>query len=82
LLDILDQVWQVGFGKADPGRWNPVVLDVGVNVLVMGMGAGEVGNMGMLKGIVPGDLLVCLVDLVAIVENASSLKVDEFPGIQ
>ena len=59
-----------------------MMLDVGRDVLVMRVGAGEFGDMGVLKMIVPNNLLASLVDLVTIVENASSLKVNEFPDVQ
>jgi hypothetical protein len=59
-----------------------MVFDVRGNVLVVRKGAGELDCQGMLKGIVPEDLLTRSVDFVAVVEDSPRVQVEQLPDVQ
>ena len=68
--------------EADARRRNTVVPDIGRNVFVMRICAGQRRDMRMFKGIVPGNFFTSPVDFIAIVTDSPRLEVNEFPDIQ
>jgi hypothetical protein len=58
------------------------MLDMRRDVFVVRIGTGQLRKVGMLKGIIPGNFFARLIDFVAVVANASGLKVHEFPNVQ
>jgi len=46
-LDLCDQKPKIGVSQTEAGRWDAVVFDVRGDVLVMGMGTGQVGIVGV-----------------------------------
>jgi hypothetical protein len=81
-LDFLDQAGDVGFLKTDTWCRDAVTFDVREDMFVMRISAGQLGDIGMLKGIVPRDLLASLIDLVTVLDDPSSIKINELPHIQ
>ena len=59
-----------------------MVLDIWRDVLVVRIRTGQLGDVGMFKGVIPGDLLASPGDFIAIISNSPDCKVDEFPNIQ
>ncbi len=68
--------------EADARRRNTVVLEIGRNVFVMRIRAGQRRDMRMFKGIVPGNFFTSPVDFLALVTDSPRLEVNEFPDIQ
>jgi hypothetical protein len=64
--------------KADSGCWDTVVLDIWRDVLVVRVRTGQLGDVGMFKGVIPGDFLASQIDFIAVVSNLADCKVDEF----
>jgi hypothetical protein len=82
VFDALDQGGQIRLLEADLRRRNSVTLDIWREVLVVRVYTGQLRKVRMFKRVIPGNFFAGLIDFVAVVANASGLKVNEFPNVQ
>ena len=68
--------------EADPRCRDPVALDIWRDVLVVRVRTGQLKKVGVFKRVIPGNLFASPIDFVAVVANASGLKVNQFPNVQ
>lgn len=59
-----------------------MTLDIGRDMLVMWIRAGQVRNVRMLEGIIPTDLLIRAVDFVTVLDNPLTIKIHQLPDIK
>jgi len=82
VLNFLNEGGEIRLCEADARRRDTVVLDIGRNVFVMRIRAGQRRDMRMFKWVIPGNFFASPVDFIAIVTDAPRLEVNEFPDIQ
>jgi hypothetical protein len=75
-LNLGDQVGQIWLIKSDPRRRDAIVLDVWRRMLVMWMGALQLGYVGMRHRVIPPKLYIVLVYLVGVLEDTLGEKIN------
>ena len=58
------------------------MLEIRRYVFMVRIGTGQFGDVWMFEWVVPCDFLASLIDLIAVVTNLSSRKVNKLPDIQ